>query len=83
MERSKVRPTDNIRVFVLARFFIEYLLILRNKRRKSMNGHGEENPPDAELLPLGLVAEMAEMESVRWVVMRMKFTMDDRVGLSQ
>ncbi|KAK4685899.1 replication fork protection complex subunit TIMELESS/Tof1/Swi1, partial [Tremellales sp. Uapishka_1] len=68
MERSKIRPTDSIRTMVLARFFIEYLLILRSK---------EENP-DTSALQLGLVAEMAELESVRWVVTRMKIAMEDK-----
>lgn len=76
MERSKVRPTDNLRVFYLARFFIEYFLILRSK---AATKHGGE-VPEEEDLELGLVGELAEMESVKWVVMRMKYAMDDKVG---
>lgn len=33
MERSKVRPTDNIRTLFVASVLVEYLLILRNKTR--------------------------------------------------
>jgi replication fork protection complex subunit Tof1/Swi1 len=83
MERSKVRDTDNTRTFYLSRFFIEYLLILRHKqesrkdKQKAVEGFLEDE------LALGLVAEMAEMETVRWVFMRMKITMDDKVCLMQ
>lgn len=85
MERSKIRPSDNIRTFYLARFYMEYLLRLRRKeadaaaQRKAAgmaDDHGSKR-----MMPLGLVGEMAEMDSVRWVVMRMKFSMDERVCL--
>jgi len=76
MERSKIRPTDNLRCFYLARFYIEYLLLLRAKTEAKNDG----NVPDESDLALGLVGEIAEMESVRWVVMRMKYTMDDKVS---
>lgn len=76
MERSKIRPTDNLRCFFLARFFLEYFLLLRSKAAAKNEG---KVPEDADL-SLGLVGEMAEMESVRWVVMRMKYTMDDKVS---
>ena len=78
MERSKVRDTDNVRCFYLARFFIEYLLILRQKEISKSNDPQGQVGQEAGL-SLGLVAEMAEMDSVRWVVMRMKFTMDTKV----
>ncbi|ORY33101.1 timeless protein-domain-containing protein [Naematelia encephala] len=81
MERSKIRPTDNIRTFYLARFFIEYLLILRQKEEAAKIAKQEQviNGDDARAdLPLGLVAEMAELDSVRWVFMRMKYSMDDK-----
>jgi replication fork protection complex subunit Tof1/Swi1 len=76
MERSKVRPTDNVRTFYLARFFIEYLLILREKAA-AQNGSANGNGKQKDGISLGLVGEMAELDSVRWVVMRMKSTMDD------
>jgi replication fork protection complex subunit Tof1/Swi1 len=83
MERSKIRDTDNIRAFYLARFFIEYLLILRQKEVSKSEGKAKEkengNAEDDDL-SLGLVAEMAELESVRWVFMRMRSTMDDKVS---
>lgn len=78
MERSKVRPTDNLRCFSLARFFIEYFLLLRSKSAAKHSGE----VPEEEGLELGLVGEMAEIESVKWVVMRMKYTMDDKVSYS-
>lgn len=85
MERSKVRPSDNIRTFYLARFFIEYLLALRRKETEAAKKRKEKGIIDENeakrFLPLGLVGEMAEMDSVRWVVMRMKFSMDERVRL--
>ncbi|KAK8843979.1 hypothetical protein IAR55_006771 [Kwoniella newhampshirensis] len=70
MERSKIRPSDNIRTFYLARFFIEYLLLLRQKD----DVKGEKTPE----LGLDLVAEMAEIDTVRWLFSRMRFTMDDK-----
>jgi hypothetical protein len=81
MERSKIRPSDNVRTFYLSRFFIEYLLLLRRKetvlKEKEMNG--QQSKQESELA-LGLVGEMAELDSVRWVVTRMKIAMDDKVG---
>jgi replication fork protection complex subunit Tof1/Swi1 len=82
MERSKIRETDNLRTFYLSRFFIEYLLLLRHKESRENNGKSKENRLSDEVhdeLALGLVAEMAEMESVRWVFTRMRSTMDDKV----
>ncbi|WWD21366.1 hypothetical protein CI109_105851 [Kwoniella shandongensis] len=70
MERTKIRPSDNTRTFYLARFFIEYLLLLRNKE----DVKGEKTHE----LSLGLVAEMAEIDTVRFLFSRMRFTMDDK-----
>ncbi|WWC73002.1 uncharacterized protein I206_106966 [Kwoniella pini CBS 10737] len=70
MERSKIRPTDNVRTFYLTRFFVEYLLVLRHKQ--------EEKGQKEYDLSLGLVAEMAEMDSIRWLFSRMKSSMDDK-----
>jgi len=83
MERTKIRPSDNIRTFYLSRFFMEYLLRSRRQETEAAAKRKEkgiiEEEPLKRLLPLGLVGEMAEMDSVRWVVMRMKFSMDERV----
>ena len=80
MERSKIRETDNIRTFYLARFFIEYLLILRQKEaEKKEKALADGQGDTADSLALGLVAEMAELDSVRWVFGRMRLTMEDRV----
>jgi replication fork protection complex subunit Tof1/Swi1 len=76
MERSKIRPTDNLRCLFLARFFMEYFLLLRTKAAAGNDGKVSHEDD----LALGLVGEIAEMESVRWVVMRMKYTMDDKVS---
>ncbi|OCF79113.1 topoisomerase 1-associated factor 1 [Kwoniella mangroviensis CBS 8886] len=70
MERSKIRPADNVRTFYLTRFFIEYLLVLRHKEEQKGKKEYE--------LSLGLVAEMAEMDSIRWLFSRMKSSMDDK-----
>jgi replication fork protection complex subunit Tof1/Swi1 len=86
MERTKIRPSDNIRTFYLARFFMEYLLRSRRQETDAAAKRKEEGVFDEQplrrLLPLGLVGEMAEMDSVRWVVTRMKFSMDERVCFS-
>ena len=87
MERTKIRPSDNIRTFYLARFFMEYLLRTRRQESEAATKRKEkgivDDPETAakRMMPLGLVGEMAEMDSVRWVVMRMKFSMDERVCL--
>jgi replication fork protection complex subunit Tof1/Swi1 len=75
MERSKVRPADNIRCFFLSRFFLEYFLLLRGQCA-AKNGN---KVPAEEGLELGLVGELAELESVRWIVMRMRYSMEDKV----
>lgn len=79
MERSKIRPGDNIRTFYLGRFFIEYLLILRRRHAGLISKGDSESFP--EELSLGLVEEFAEMESVKWVVRRMTTTMEDKVSV--
>jgi replication fork protection complex subunit Tof1/Swi1 len=86
MERSKVRDTDNLRTFYLARFFIEFLLLVRQRhadKKEKQNGHanGHGELAASEELALGLVAELAEMDSVRWVFARLRLTMEDRVGV--
>jgi replication fork protection complex subunit Tof1/Swi1 len=84
MERTKIRPSDNIRTFYLARFFMEYLLRSRRQETEAVAKRKEKGVVDEQplkrLLPLGLVGEMAEMDPVRWVVTRMKFSMDERVA---
>ena len=89
MERTKIRPSDNIRTFYLARFFMEYLLRTRRQESEAAAKRKEkgivDDPETAakRMMPLGLVGEMAEMDSVRWVVMRMKFSMEERVCFSE
>ncbi|WVF65442.1 hypothetical protein IAT40_000170 [Kwoniella sp. CBS 6097] len=70
MERSKIRPTDNLRTFFLSRFFIEYLLILHEK--EAAQGAKKHE------LALGFVAEMVEMDNIRWLFYRLKSAMDDK-----
>ncbi|ODO09506.1 topoisomerase 1-associated factor 1 [Cryptococcus amylolentus CBS 6273] len=72
MERTKIRPSDNIRVFYLTRFFIEYLLLLRNKL------YDKGGSRERDELPLGLVAQMAEMDSVKWLFARLRISWDDK-----
>jgi replication fork protection complex subunit Tof1/Swi1 len=94
MERSKIRDTDNVRTFFLARFFIEYLLVLRQKEAdKREKEKAARDPGEGQVdrnkqfqqdeLPLGLVVEMAEMDSVRWVFSRLRITMDERVSATE
>ena len=66
---------------------MEYLLRARRQESEAAAKRKEKGivvDPDTaakRMMPLGLVGEMAEMDSVRWVVMRMKFSMDERVCL--
>ncbi|EIW66064.1 hypothetical protein TREMEDRAFT_65909 [Tremella mesenterica DSM 1558] len=85
MERSKIRPADNTRTLSLSRFFVEYLLLVRQKEidkkatQQTKNGvNGDERNGEGNEWSLGLVGEMAELDSVRWVVGRMKITMDEK-----
>ncbi|OXG18463.1 topoisomerase 1-associated factor 1, partial [Cryptococcus neoformans Tu259-1] len=72
MERTKIRPSDNIRVFYLSSFFIEYLLLLRHKLLEKGGSRRLEE------LPLGLVAQIAEMDSVKWLFARLRICWDDK-----
>jgi len=64
---------------------MEYLLRTRRQESEAATKRKEKGIVDdsetaaKRMMPLGLVGEMAEMDSVRWVVMRMKFSMDERV----
>jgi replication fork protection complex subunit Tof1/Swi1 len=66
---------------------MEYLLRTRRQESEAAAKRKEKGIVDdpetvaKRMMPLGLVGEMAEMDSVRWVVMRMKFSMDERVRL--
>lgn len=92
MERSKVRPADTIRALFVAAYSMEYLILLRKKalpkaEAEALKAVKDGNPPaevepasvkvDREL-PLGWTIEMANLDSVRWVVSRMKISMDNK-----
>lgn len=81
MERQKVRDTDNVRLFFLAHFFIEYLLILYKREQLEKGKDGEANGNGAaERILLGYAVIMVEMDSVKWVFSRMRMTMEDKVS---
>lgn len=73
MERSKIRPGDHIRTFFVGRFFVDYLLELRVKN--VANPSAQETGPT-----VGHVTEMLEDETMRWVISRMRWSMDERVS---
>ncbi|WOO84917.1 Topoisomerase 1-associated factor 1 [Vanrija pseudolonga] len=85
MERSKVRPADSVRALYVSSFMMEFLLILRKKELDAATEAAKatgEGPEAATAqvdhdLPLGRIAVMAELDTVRWVASRMKSTMDD------
>ena len=68
---------------------MEYLLRTRRQESEAAAKREEKGIVDdpetvaKRMMPLGLVGEMAEMDSVRWVVMRMKFSMEERVCFSE
>lgn len=87
MERSKVRPADSLRTLFVARFAVQYILVLRTKaltvaekdaKHKQDNGEQTVMAKVDSDLPLGLVAAMTELDAVRWVASRMKTSMDDK-----
>lgn len=92
MERSKVRPADTIRALFVAAYSMEYLILLRRKAFPKAEAEalqavkdgvstadieGASAKVDREL-PLGWTIEMANLDSVRWVVSRMKMSMDNK-----
>jgi replication fork protection complex subunit Tof1/Swi1 len=52
---------------------MEYLLHIREKEANKDIAERTE-----EMLPLGLIGEMMELDAVRFVVTRMKVTLDDK-----
>lgn len=83
MERAKIRDTDNVRTLYLSRFFMEYLLLVREKEDKAKaEGKGKGKAPDADAdeLLLGYAIVMAEMDSVKWVFGRLRIALDERVS---
>lgn len=92
MERSKVRPADTIRALFVAAYSMEYLILLRRKEFPKAEAEAlkavKDGVPVAEVepasvkvdreLPLGWTIEMANLDSVRWVVSRMKTSMDNK-----
>lgn len=92
MERSKVRPADTIRALFVAAYSMEYLILLRKKALPKAEAEAlkavKDGKPPAEVepasvkvdreLPLGWTIEMANLDSVRWVVSRMKTSMDNK-----
>jgi replication fork protection complex subunit Tof1/Swi1 len=83
MERAKIRDTDNTRTFFLSRFFMEYLMLIREKQTKkkeSEKGKERDNGEEEEEMFLGYAIVMAEMDSVKWVFSRLRSTMDESVS---
>jgi replication fork protection complex subunit Tof1/Swi1 len=90
MERQKVRDTDNVRLFFLSQFLIEYMLILYHReqaerKEKAQNDKGKQKegempPAQVQEILLGYAVIMVEMDSVKWVFSRMRITMEDRVS---
>lgn len=92
MERSKVRPADTIRALFVAAYAMEYLILLRERAHSEAEAKGlkevedgvsaaEIEDPSAKIdreLPLGLAIEMVKLDSVRWVVSRMKISMESK-----
>ncbi|KAI9636791.1 topoisomerase 1-associated factor 1 [Dioszegia hungarica] len=78
MERSKIRDTDNTRTFYLSRFFMEYLMLVRDKQAKEREtGKGKGRAEDEDEMLLGYAIVMAEMDSVKWVFSRLRTTMEE------
>jgi replication fork protection complex subunit Tof1/Swi1 len=81
MERSKIRDTDNTRTFYLSRFFMEYLMLVRDKQAKEREtGKGKGKAEDDDEMLLGYAIVMAEMDSVKWVFSRLRMTMEETVS---
>lgn len=87
MERSKVRPTDNIRTLFVSSVFIEYLLILRQKAlTKAEEAAKDATPEDKKEIkikldqdiPLGLAVEMIDITSLKWITARMRISMEEK-----
>jgi replication fork protection complex subunit Tof1/Swi1 len=79
MERLKVRESDTIRFLFLARFFLEFfLLVYHDDEKRGIPHDDEEKGHD-----FGLVAEMTEPHAIGFVTMRMKTALEEKVRLKQ
>ncbi|RSH83343.1 Topoisomerase 1-associated factor 1 [Apiotrichum porosum] len=87
LDTFNIRPADSLRTLFVARFAVQYILVLRTKaltvaekdaKHKQDNGEQTVMAKVDSDLPLGLVAAMTELDAVRWVASRMKTSMDDK-----
>lgn len=69
MERPKIRETDNLRALYIATFFIEFFTLSRERAPAETKSEWD----------FGYIAEFTEIDSIKWVVSRMRIVMDDRV----
>lgn len=73
MERPKVQPSDNLRFMFLARFFLEFFLLLRAEEHARGIDGASEHGHDFDL-----VTEMAEPLEIAFVTRRMKIALEDK-----
>ncbi|GAA5968611.1 hypothetical protein JCM21900_002207 [Sporobolomyces salmonicolor] len=76
MERLKVRESDTIRFLFLARFFLEFFLMVYHEEETRGISHLSEEGHD-----FGLIAEMTEPQAIGFVTQRMKVALEEKPPL--
>lgn len=78
MERLKVKASDTVRFLFLARFFLEFfLLVYRDEQARGVDPQSDEGHD------FDLIAEMTEPQSIAFVTSRMKFALEEKVRPDQ
>lgn len=74
MERLKVKESDTIRFLFLARFFLEFfMLVYADEKERGIDPQSEEGHD------FDLIAEMTEPASIGFVTKRMKDLLEEKV----
>ncbi|GAA5927146.1 hypothetical protein JCM1841_006062 [Sporobolomyces salmonicolor] len=76
MERLKVRESDTIRFLFLARFFLEFFLLVYREEEARGISHLSEEGHD-----FGLIAEMTEPQAIGFVTQRLKVALEEKPPL--
>ncbi|KAF9516043.1 hypothetical protein BS47DRAFT_1443938 [Hydnum rufescens UP504] len=76
-ERLKITESDNIRLLVVVRWFLEFFLSLRTKEIADDNKFASIEYADIQW-KFEMVAEVVEKSWIGWVLRRMRMAMDDK-----
>jgi replication fork protection complex subunit Tof1/Swi1 len=74
LEREKVKETDNVRVLVVAAFFLEFFLLLHKQDKAA-----EIDPASEKGHDFDLIGSLTEISSIAYALARMKIALEDKV----